>query len=267
VDEGVAKKDQDQVENLDRLIGDLTAAGAGAHEVRPLADLALELRRSLSPAAGEAARRARVWARLSPRLDSARPAPRSGWWTAFRPAFALASLAIVLVLGLSATTAYASEGALPGDALYPIKRGLEQAQLAVSASSEGDARLEARFADQRVGEIEALAGLGRWDDLTSAVASYPDLVESLGALDPADAEVQLNHHLEVLERVRSEAPAAAQAGLERALERAAKGRQDAEHRRQGAKPTEEPTAQETQQPERGPKKTPPGLERNGGEGN
>ena len=151
--------DRNRADHLDRLVDDPTAAAPA--DLRPLADLAADLRRSLSPAA-EPARRGQLWARLAPRLEAVRTAPRPSWRPALRPAYALASLAAVLVLGLGTTTAFASAAALPGDALYPVKRGLEAAELALSRD---DAALTAAFADRRLAEIESLSALGRWTDI------------------------------------------------------------------------------------------------------
>lgn len=260
-----------KAEALDRLIpsGMLRAIPSGIpKEVETsgdadligLADLAGDLRRRLSPRPAEAAQRQRVWARLAPHLE---PPRRAGRFS-LRPAYVLATLAVALFCALGTTTAYASGEALPGDPLYAVKRGLENARLALSVTEAGDAALLAMYADRRLGEIERLAGVGRWNDVEAAVTDYPDLA-GLADLPPDEVEEQLTHHLEVLEQVRSRAPEAALAGLDRALERAARGRQDAERRRHGPKAIETPVVEGTPPAERGPKKTPPGLERKGGD--
>jgi hypothetical protein len=264
----VTSDEQRRAEILDRLVpsGIPSDGPAGAppdtDDLRLLAELAVDLRRDLAPRPVDSARRQRVWARLAPRLEK----PRRGWLPSFRPAYVLAALAVAIVCTLGTTTAYASGGALPGDPLYAVKRGVEQARLVISTTEAGDAALMAAFADRRVAEIEQLAAFGRWDDVQAAVTDYPDLA-GLDLLDADQVEGQLRHHLEVLELVRSRAPQAAQAGLDRALERAARGRQDAERRRHEPKPTESPSLEATPPADRGPKKTPPGLERKAGEGN
>jgi hypothetical protein len=256
----VTSDEQRRAETLDRLVDGPVSAPGDSDDLRLLARLAVDLRRDLAPRPVEPARRQRVWARLAPRLER----PRRAWLPVFRPAYVLAALAVTIVCTLGTTTAYASGGALPGDPLYAVKRGVEQARLILSASPAGDVALLAQFADRRVGEIERLAALGRWEDLAVAVAAYPDLVDDLVGQEPDRVEGQLGHHLEVLERVRSRAPSSAQPGLDRALERAGRGWREAERRRHEPKPTEAPSAQETAPAERGPRKTPPGLERKEG---
>ena len=68
--------------------------------------------------------------------------------------------ASLVIVGGSAGMAAAASGALPGDALYPIKRGVEQAGTAVrfSDASKGEALLEQAAA--RLDEVRALQAQG-----------------------------------------------------------------------------------------------------------
>ncbi len=161
-----------------------------------------------------------------------------------RPAYALAGVALAVSLGLGTTAAYAAEASLPGDLLYPVKRGLESARLALSTTEAADDALVVSFADRRLAEIEALTAQGRWSDVQSALAGYPEAVAGLAAVDPAAVEAQLQHHIEVLERVQSQAPESAIPGLERALERAGRGRQEAKDRQGEKEPRPEAPGQE-----------------------
>lgn len=93
-------------------------------------------------------------------------------------------LAVSLVTGTGA--AVASTRALPGDALYGLKRGLEQAQLALAFSDLAQGRELLEQADARLGEAERLAAsdsagspatgarlgaaLGAWEEATTAGA-------------------------------------------------------------------------------------------------
>ena len=240
-DARLASGDKDRAERLDRLIPSGSPFGmrsaiddsrqddVEAQDLRPLVQLASDLRRSF-PEASVAPAGRRVWARLAPRLESARPSRRPAWRHVLRPAYVLASLAVVFALGLGTTTAFAAEAALPGDALYPLKRGVEKARLVFSITPGADARLVSSFADRRLAEVEALIALERWVDVETALAAYPEAIDDLTDLDPTQAEAQLSRHLEVLERVRSGAPASAQAGLERALDHAANGRRQVRDR-------------------------------------
>ena len=63
---------------------------------------------------------------------------------------AAASSAVAVLLGGSAGMAAAAQNALPGEALYPVKRGIESAQLQlVSGPDRGRAQL-ANAADRSV---------------------------------------------------------------------------------------------------------------------
>ena len=89
-----------------------------------------------------------------------RLAPRRTSWTRRRLGTAAASLVIV---GGTAGMAAAASGALPGEPLYPVKLGVEQAGTAVrmSDATEGEALL--RQAATRLDEVRALQAQGSAD--------------------------------------------------------------------------------------------------------
>jgi hypothetical protein len=89
---------------------------------------------------------------------------------AVRLAFAGAFVAALLVGGL--TAAAASGSSLPGDPLYGIKLGAEQAQLALTFNSGDRARLQLRFADVRLREAQRLFAAGRTQDAVRLVSQY-----------------------------------------------------------------------------------------------
>lgn len=74
--------------------------------------------------------------------------------------WALAML-VVLFLGLGGGAVAASGGALPGDLLYPIKLRVEETQRILTNDTEALQALDARFAEQRRIEAQALVSLGR----------------------------------------------------------------------------------------------------------
>jgi hypothetical protein len=84
-----------------------------------------------------------------------------------RLAVALGGLALV---GATATTAVVAQGALPGDTLYPLKRGIENAQAGFSVGDDGKGSTVLANASTRLGEVEALARDGRGEDNPAAVA-------------------------------------------------------------------------------------------------
>jgi hypothetical protein len=80
---------------------------------------------------------------------------------------ALGGLALV---GATATMAVVAQSALPGDTLYPLKRGIENAHAGLSVGDDGKGSTVLASASTRLGEIEALARDGRGDDHPSVVS-------------------------------------------------------------------------------------------------
>jgi hypothetical protein len=155
--------ERDQLIELLRLSVDL----GGLAPSSPSADPAFRLRaRNRMLAAAE--RRSRRWNPLG-----ALPRP------AARLAFAGALAAAVLVGGL--TSAAASGNSLPGDPFYPIKLGVERAQLAITFDAAARARLHAQFAEVRLSEAKRLIALGRVQDGVSQVNQYDSAVAQLNS--------------------------------------------------------------------------------------
>ncbi|HEU4674442.1 MAG TPA: DUF5667 domain-containing protein [Motilibacteraceae bacterium] len=87
------------------------------------------------------------------------------------------------LLAVGVGGAWASTGALPGDPLYPVKRGLEQVQLDLATSDAARGQRHLAQADHRLAEVEALLAGERADDPATA----GQVVEGLTALRAADA--------------------------------------------------------------------------------
>lgn len=228
----------------------------------PLLTLAVQTQQGLAPAAPSAVVRDQTEARLLNRLHKVTasglrtppPSIRRAW--SRRPAIALASLSLILsLLVLTTGVAYASTEALPGDLLYPVKQGLEQARLAISTTPEGDTALLVGFADERLAEAEALAAAGRLADLESALQGYESEITALvsrteeisteastGFLEYLES--RLSHHLEVLARVRTRVPASAQQAIGNAIERAGQGRSAIEQARGRGNPSDQAPGQQ-----------------------
>ena len=199
-----------------------------------------------------------------------------------RPAFALLSLAIVLAMLFSGIgVAGASANALPGDALYGVKRGIEEARLTFTLSVIGDAELLTELTAARLGEIETLINSGRETDLPIAIKEYEAMLTRLLTIadDEAltnEAEILdkihfgLSHHENVLQRVLENAPPAARKGLENAIEKSGHGKAVIEQIQSGGSPsdlapgqqkkTEEPPGRDkpTKTPKSKPKDDPSG---------
>jgi hypothetical protein len=239
----------------------------------PLLALAVQTQQGLAPAAPSGVVRDQIEARLLNRLHKETasglrtppPSIRRAW--SRRPAFALASLSLVLsLLVLTAGVAYASAEALPGDLLYTVKQGLEQARLAISTTPEGDTALLVSFADERLAEAEALAAAGRLADLELALQGYEREITALLTLTEEvstegstglleNLESRLSHHLEVLARVRTHVPVSAQQAIGNAIERAGQGRSAIEQARGRGNPSDQAPGQQgmpTEQPHGNP---------------
>ena len=89
-------------------------------------------------------------------LLAARP-PRRSPYEVLRLATALALTFVLAFVGVAA----ASASALPGDALYPVKRGLESAQLALTLNPAARATLQAELSARRRAETQAVINLRR----------------------------------------------------------------------------------------------------------
>lgn len=107
-----------------------------------------------------------------------------------QPAFALALVivaALFLLLTTGVITARASEDSLPGDVLYPVKTGLEQARLAVTTSPPERLNLYLQYADRRLREANALLEVGRYEDVKRVVT---ELEANVRSADNALREVE-----------------------------------------------------------------------------
>lgn len=133
----------------DRHIGLLTCVDVlRSQEVpAPRADFTADLRMRLMDAADTLLLPA--GAELAPVVPLVAPASRR------QRRISVAAAALV-VIGGSAGVAAASESALPGDALYPIKRGIESAQVSLNSSDSGKGQDLLRQAGTRLDEVDGL---------------------------------------------------------------------------------------------------------------
>lgn len=222
-------------------------------ELQPLIALALRMKDQLAPAgpskAAVARTRARVLNRINAKASAARPVGRPAGRRSRsfmrRYAVALASLLVVFALMMSGVgVAYAAEGSLPGDTLYPVKTGLETAQLALTFSPEGRGDLLRQQADQRLAEIQALIAAGRQQDVGAAASSYAHTLQLLEQTASNEnnqgltqAQQSLTHHVQILQGLLLTAPEPAQQGLQNALEKSQHGIQVLDAIRQGESPS------------------------------
>jgi hypothetical protein len=180
-------------------------------------------------------------------------------------AFAAVSVVLAFTLG-TAGVAYAAQEALPGEALYGVKRGLESARWSLTIDPEAQVELLSALAAERVMEVEALAQAGSealvvqtledyqrtLEQLQSAAAGLPSEARTAAL---AQAEAQVQQHVIVLERVKAQVPQQAQAAIERALERSSHSREVLEQLEQGGSPSDLAPGQDPDR-QRGPRHTP-----------
>jgi hypothetical protein len=81
-------------------------------------------------------------------------------------------LAIVLTLSGIGSTVYAAQDSLPGDALYPVKLGVERLAMMLRGDDVGRAERALNFADKRVREMLTLTERERLGDLGVTADKY-----------------------------------------------------------------------------------------------
>lgn len=126
--------------------------------------------------------------------------------------FAVTLIAIVLtaaivLFGSATATVSAANEALPGDALYSIKMGIEQTQVRLAGSAFDEAMFYLDFAERRLDEITKLLSSGRFEDVPTATQEFKSYVklaietlEIVAAEDPGRAEKLASHISETLDR-------------------------------------------------------------------
>lgn len=98
----------------------------------------------------------------------------------FRTVFSLVAaivLVAVFLFGGAGITAYAAQSALPGDALYSVKTGVEQTRVSLAGDAADRAQLSLAFAERRLDEIARLIANGRYSDIAQAVQEYEQYVQ------------------------------------------------------------------------------------------
>lgn len=144
--------------------------------------------RSVPPRSKDAARQGRT--QFLAQIESlpapaARPAPKAlrgpgaFAWLRLAGMRAVALLALAALLLSGTGVAYASQGALPNDALFPVKRFIEDLRLTLSSDDAADARLLLGFTQQRVDEMAGLVARQRFDDLAIPAEIYTDQLMQL----------------------------------------------------------------------------------------
>ena len=147
-------------------------------------------------------------------------------------AAAFVVIVLIMLFGSVGMTAYAAQSALPGDALYSVKTGLEETRLSLSSSAATQARLNLRYAERRMQEVADLIADGRFNNIADVSKEYEGHiqnaltnVQSLAQTDPALAAIimsaitdALTRYSEVLTNISAQVPASAQPEMERLMQ-------------------------------------------------
>ena len=145
-----------------------------ASELKPLLQTTIAVRRSCSAIKPRAEYKAKVYDYLE-QLYCDRQARKGRGWSffAWHKHWAVAMIAVVMVLFSGMGIVVASSGALPGESLYTIKLVTEKVKLATSVSDMHKAKLHIQFAERRADEIARLVREGKTE-------SIPALTDEIG---------------------------------------------------------------------------------------
>jgi len=103
--------------------------------------------------------------------SATKPGVRLSWHTGWLRAATIIVTVIIAISALGTGTAYASQGSIPGDILYPVKLGTEQIQRVLTADGVKEVELELRFANKRLEEMESVI-YKRPGEISVAVTGY-----------------------------------------------------------------------------------------------
>jgi hypothetical protein len=241
----------------------LPDAPAAADELLPLLETAERTRALLTPPAPSLEFVEAAGNKLQRRIRDARskskrqaPASMVQIFGARIPSAALAFVLVVVVLLTSGWgVRSASAQALPGDTLFPVKLGLEEASLTLSMSESGDVALLADIADRRIEEIRELAEKSRDADLLTGLGEYEKTLDRLdaaveklpaesGTAQLEDLQLRLGRQTGVLAGLRDQLPPSALDAVDRMIERSRESENFIEQLRQGADSVIPPSGQE-----------------------
>jgi len=145
-------------------------------------------------------------------------------------------VAVVLAFSALGGTAYAAQDSLPGDALYPVKLGVERITMMLRGDDVVRAERTLNFADKRVREMVTLMEKERPQDLNLTVEKYcyalnvslAGMEEAVGKGGPHAGEIAalvadtMAQHLSVLNGLYDIVPDEAKPAIQRAMEEAQK---------------------------------------------
>lgn len=132
--------------------------------------------------------------------------------------YASFSLAVTVTSVMSA-----SQEALPGEVLYPLKRQIEQFRIEV-LPSRFHAGLAAYALSERIAELDRLAAAGDWEGVAWLVTTIEAAYLELLAIDPGGTDAALHRHFVVIDRLLERLPEGARSAIQTTIDRAAEAR-------------------------------------------
>ncbi len=117
--------------------------------------------------------------------------------------FAMVVIVIFSALVFSSTIALASQNALPGETLYPVKTSLEKAHLAFTFSPLKTAQLHIQYADRRLKEMQILSESNNYDNFDVAINNMGQHVTQALQVLQSESVKDANNTRELAEEVQS----------------------------------------------------------------
>lgn len=172
-----------------------------------------------------------VWLKIQANLRQTRlEAVRTRRILGLVPAFhfgrlVIGALAIVIALGAVGAAGKASEGSLPGDTLYSVKRATEQVETIFAINPESKVKIGIKHAQTRLAEVQSLVEQNKQPDVVAqAVADLKSTTEQVinaasgSQPELVDNAVQLvNQEKQVLATVQDKAAGDAKTAIQDAI--------------------------------------------------
>ena len=157
-----------------------------AKELEPLLRTALvaKMASSIQPRAEFKARARHEFQSVLQRMEveKSQRAPFFRWHWRWQSGWAIAMIAVIMVILAGGGTVAAASNSMPGDTLYPVKLATEQVQMAFTFVDVGKAELNARLADKRVEEIVNAASKGDAKSVQISAQHLSNNLENLSNL-------------------------------------------------------------------------------------
>lgn len=129
------------------------------------------------------------------------PAPRFGVWVfllRFRR-LAMAGIISVIVLGLMGVATKASEGSLPGERLYSVKRAAETVEKVLATNNEAKVKVTIKHAKRRLEEVQILVAANKESQIvTQTLEDLQSTTEQVIVIAAAAQPQLLDHAVELV---------------------------------------------------------------------